>query len=87
MPRTKTAKKELRKNHRNNERNTARHKALKTVLKTYQKLITEKKTDEAKSYLPKVYKALDKMAKVDFIKKNKARRLKSRLSKKLVVKK
>jgi ribosomal protein S20 len=42
--------------------------------------------DDAKKALPKVMKIVDKMAKVGFIKKKKADRIKSRLSKKLNVK-
>jgi len=42
--------------------------------------------EEAKNYLPKIYKTLDKLVKVDFIKSGKVNRLKSRLTKKLVIK-
>jgi ribosomal protein S20 len=46
-------------------------------------LIEEKKLAQAQEILPAVYKKLDKAAKVDLIKKNKAARLKSRLAKQL----
>ena len=49
----------------------------------FRKMIAAGKTAEAAKYLPEVYKTLDKMKKVGFIKPNKADRLKSRLSKKL----
>jgi small subunit ribosomal protein S20 len=83
MPKTKSAKKALRQNIRRRARNLERKKKLRETLKKFKKLVAEKKIDEAKSYLPQVYKVLDKMAKVNFIKKGKADRLKSRLAKKL----
>ena len=53
---------------------------LKTELKRYKKLVAAGKLSEAKEYLPKVYKLLDKSAKTGLIKSNKSSRLKSRLS-------
>lgn len=44
-------------------------------------MVAQKKTKEAKELLPRVYKALDKAAKVNFIKKGAADRQKSRLTK------
>ncbi|MBI2013443.1 MAG: 30S ribosomal protein S20 [Candidatus Colwellbacteria bacterium] len=76
MPRTKTAKKALRQNIRRRVRNLNRIKKLKAEIKAY------KKTGD----LAKVYSALDKAAKVNLIKKNKASRLKSRLSAQLKAK-
>lgn len=83
MPQTKSAKKALRQNIRRRRRNLARKKKLNEIIKNYRKLIMAKKIEEAEKYLPQVYKFLDKMAKVHFIHKNKASRLKSRLAKKL----
>ncbi|MBI4994089.1 30S ribosomal protein S20 [Candidatus Peregrinibacteria bacterium] len=83
MPRIASAKKALRQNVRRRTRNLERQKNLKTALKDYRKLLTGNKTEEAKRYLSSVYKTLDKMAKVGFIKTGRANRLKSRLSKKL----
>lgn len=80
MPKTSSAKKALRQNIKRRVVNLERKKALKSVIKEYQKLVSAKKLDEAKTQLSKVFKALDKSAKVDLIKKNKASRLKSRLS-------
>ena len=85
MPRTKSAKKAFRQSRRRHEINLNRKNKTKAVIKEYKKLIAAGKTEEAKNYLPKVYKTLDKMAKVDFIKKGKSNRLKSRLSRKLVI--
>ena len=80
MPKTSSAKKALRQSTKRREVNLDRKKALKLVIKDYQKLVSAKKLDEARTQLSKVFKALDKSAKVDLIKKNKASRLKSRLS-------
>jgi small subunit ribosomal protein S20 len=83
MPITKSAKKALRQNIRRRKRNLERKKKMKTAIKTYKKLLSENKIEEANAALSQVYKTLDKLAKVKFIKKGKANRLKSRLTKKL----
>jgi small subunit ribosomal protein S20 len=81
MPRTKTAKKELRKNLRRRRRNAARRSTLKKIIKTYERTLTGNDQKEIQAALKKVHQALDKAAKVNLIKKNKASRLKSRLTK------
>jgi len=86
MPITKSAKKALRQNIRRRERNLERKTELKSVIKQYKKLIVAGEKEKAKEFLSQVYKKLDKAAKVNLIKKNKAARLKSRLSKKLTTK-
>lgn len=78
---TKSAKKAYRQTIRRREVNIQRNKALKTVLKNYKKLVLAKDFKGAQNDLSKVYKTLDKAAKVNLIKKNTASRLKSRLSK------
>jgi small subunit ribosomal protein S20 len=83
MPRTKSAKKALRQNIRRRQRNLRRKSELKNVIKQYQKLITLGEKEKAQEYLSLVYKKLDKAAKVNLIKNNKARRLKSKFSKAL----
>ena len=83
---TKSAKKAYRQTLRRHERNLKRKDALKTVLKNYKKLIQKKDLKGAQQELPKVYKALDKAAKINLIVKNTASRLKSRLSKLLAIK-
>ena len=83
MPRTKTAKKELRKSARRRGLNLARQKRLKTVLKDHRKFLAAGKPDEAQANLPKVMKTLDKLAKVGYVKRGYANRMKSRLSKQL----
>ena len=83
MPITKSAKKALRQNKRKELRNINQKRQLKKLLKEMKKLIEQKKTAEAKKILPKVYKLLDKSAKTGLIKKNKASRKKSRVTKAL----
>ena len=80
MPITKSAKKALRQNITRRAKNLKRSKAMKDAVKMYRKLVSQKKFDEAKAMLPKVYQVLDKTAKVGVIKKNAASRLKSRLT-------
>lgn len=84
MPKTKSAQKALRQNVRRNALNVSRKSTLKSVVKGFSILLKEKKVDEATQTLPNVYKAIDKMEKVHLIKKGKADRMKSRLTKKLV---
>jgi len=81
MPITKSAKKARRQNIRRRKMNVKKGSELKAVIKQYKKLASTGKKDEAKKYLSQVYKKLDKSVKINLIKKNKASRLKSRLSK------
>ena len=83
MPKIKSAKKALRQTARRRVRNLDRQKKMKETLREFKKLVAAGKTEEARSFLSKVYKVLDKVAKTGFIKKNKANRLKSRLTKRI----
>lgn len=83
MPKTKSAQKALRQNTRRKARNLSRKAALKSAIKGFAILIKNKKTEEAAKALPGVYKTVDKMRKVQLIKRGKASRIKSRLAKKL----
>ncbi len=83
MPITSSAKKAFRQSTRRRELNLERKKNLRAAINSFRKLVEAGKTEEAKQALSKVYQAADKMAKVKFIKKGKAARIKSRLSKKL----
>lgn len=83
MPIIQSAKKALRQNVRRRKMNIKRRTELKKAIKQYKKLVISGEKDRAKEYLPTVYKKLDKSAKTNLIKKNKASRLKSRLSKAL----
>ena len=80
-PITTSAKKALRQNARRREKNIERKKAIKNLIKEIRILVAAKKIEEAKKLLPQAYKALDKTAKVNTIKKNTASRKKSRLAK------
>ena len=87
MPKTKSAKKALRGSKRKHEMNLERRDKLNAVLKAFRKSVAAGKLEEAAKQLPAVYKQLDKSAKTNLIKKGNANRLKSRLSKKVAVKK
>ena len=78
MPNTKSAEKALRKSIKLRKKNIAATKVLNATIKNF------KKSPNPES-LSVVYKKLDKAAKVNLIKKNKADRLKSRLSKLLKI--
>lgn len=81
MPRTQSATKALRQNITRRARNIAKKDGYKNAVKMVRKLVSAKKMDDAKTALAKAFKALDKAAKTAVIAKNKASRLKSRLSK------
>ncbi len=83
MPKTKSAKKALRQTARRREVNLGREKKLKATIKQFKKLLTGADKKEAQVFLKEVFSTVDKMAKVGFIKKGHANRIKSRLSKKL----
>src|SRR3989338_1955302 len=74
MPITQSAKKALRQSLRRRARNITQKKALKEVVKAY------KKSPSAEN-LSLVYKKLDKAAKTNLIKKNKAFSLKTKTKK------
>jgi small subunit ribosomal protein S20 len=86
MPITTTAKRSLKKSLRRRQRNIARKELLKKTEKQFQKLLTNANIEEAKKTLSILYKLLDKAAKTNLIKKNKAARDKSRLAKQLLQK-
>lgn len=81
MPITKSAKKALRGSKAKKAINDRNKKIVKESIKNIEKLVKEKKKDEAKKILPQAYSAIDKACKKGIIKKNNASRKKSRLSK------
>ncbi|MCD6271077.1 30S ribosomal protein S20 [bacterium] len=83
MPQTKSAKKALKKERKRQARNLWYKKRIKETRLKIKKLIQERKPEEAKALLPLFYKFVDKAAKVGVIKKNKAARMKSKMSKSL----
>lgn len=81
MPITSSAKKALRVSKRKAVFNARRKDILKDVVKRIRKFVTDKNTKAAVALLAEAYKAIDKAAKTNLIKKNTASRKKSRLSK------
>lgn len=81
MPNTKSATKALRQSVRKRTQNLTRKESYKKLVKEIKKLSAASKTAEAAQMIPKLYKALDKAAKTNAIKWNKASRLKSRITK------
>lgn len=82
MPITDSAKKALRSSKRKKLFNLKRKTEMQSAVKEYKKLVSSKKQEDAKKFLPKLQKAIDKAAKRGVIKKNTASRKKSRLMKK-----
>lgn len=80
MPITRSAKKALRQSIRRREQNLEKKEAYKSVIKEVKKLLETAKAKDAQNLLPRLYKSLDKAAKTNVIKKNKAARLKSRMT-------
>jgi len=76
---TSSAKKALRAGEKKRVFNLRTKAAIDTPLKQFRKLVADKKAKEAKELIPSLYKALDKAAKRNFIKKNTASRYKSRI--------
>ena len=81
MPITSSAKKALRVSFKKKVFNQRRKNVAQDIIKEIRKLVFQKKISEAQALLPKAYKAIDKMLKVKYIKKNTAARKKSRLTK------
>lgn len=78
---TKSAKRAIRQNKTRRTHNLIYINKMKGLLKQVRAFVMQKKNQEAKELLPKVYQILDKAAKVGVIKKNTASRKKSRITK------
>lgn len=81
MPKIKSAKKALRQNKKRKIQNIKKKDAFKSIEKQIKKIIAGGNAKETKKLLPQLYKALDKAAKTNVIKKNTASRKKSRITK------
>ena len=81
MPHKNSAKKELRKNRRRHALNKAQTSTLRTQLKKVAQAAGAGDHDTAAAELPRAQKLIDKAAKTNSIHRNKAARLKSRLTK------
>ena len=77
----KSSKKAIRQNKTRRARNLIYTNKMKSLVKTIKVFVAQKKLNEAKELLPKVFQILDKTAKVGIIKKNNATRKKSRIAK------
>jgi len=86
MPRRKTSIKKKRADKKKRLRNLRIKQRLKKTIKKFQALLSEKKTDEAKAIIAKVFSQLDKAAKKRTIHRRTADRRKSRLTRKLAAK-
>jgi len=80
MPIIKSAKKALRGSEKKRIFNIRRRRNVKDIIKSIEKFVSGGEVDKAEELLPTAYKALDKAAKENTIKKNNASRKKSRLS-------
>jgi len=80
MPITKSAKKSMLQSLKRQKQNLHYKKKMKEVRKEIMRLAENKKFEDAKALLGQYYKAIDKAAKVNILKKNTASRKKSRLS-------
>ncbi|MFA6436933.1 MAG: 30S ribosomal protein S20 [Candidatus Paceibacterota bacterium] len=80
MPQTQSAKKALRQSEKKRAINYQYKKKMRDLVKNLRVLIKDGKKDQAEKILPDVYKAIDKAAKKDIIKKGNASRKKSRLT-------
>ena len=77
---TTSAKKAIRSAAKKRVFNTRRNDAMKKAVKEIKALTKDKKAKEAAALLPKVYQAIDKAAKTNFITKQAASRYKSRIA-------
>ena len=83
MPITKTAIKALRQSGRRHARNLVKSNTYKKIVKEIKQLVIAGKQADAQKLLSRLYASVDKAAKTNVIKKNKASRIKSRMTKKL----
>ncbi|MEN3203133.1 MAG: 30S ribosomal protein S20 [Atribacterota bacterium] len=83
MPNTKSALKNLRKSEKRRLRNKAIKSATKTYIKKFLKFLESGKVEEAQAFLSEVYKRVDMAVSKGVFHKNKAARIKSRLTQKL----
>ena len=83
MPTHKAAYKSIRADAKKRRRNEAAKSELKTMTKNLEKLIADKKKDEALSYIKKISARYMKAASSKVIHKNNASRKISRLSKRI----
>lgn len=81
MPITRSAKKALRQSVRRRYQNLQKKEAINRTTKEVKRIVATGASSNTKEALSHLYQALDKAAKTHTISKNKASRLKSRLTK------
>ena len=81
MPNIKSAKKRVLVSKRRNEENTLVKSSMKTAIKNVEKAVKANESDKAKENLKVANTRIDKAVNTGVVKKNKAARLKSRLTK------
>ena len=81
MPNIKSAKKRVLTNKRKSEENILVESRMNNSIKKLEKTIKEGKNEESKELLNTTLKNIDKAQNINIVKKNKASRLKSRLTK------
>ena len=79
MPNSLSAEKRLRQNHKQRIRNKSHKTAMKTQIKKFFAAVEEKSPD-VETILALTYKSIDQVAAKGIIHKNKAARIKSRLT-------
>jgi len=80
MPQTHSAEKYIRQSKKRHALNLQYKRKMKDLIKELRTLVAKGKKAEAEKLLPQVYKAIDKAAKKNVIKKGNAWRKKSRLT-------
>ena len=83
MPNIKSAKKRMRSNARKAEVNTLVYSSMKTAVKKFEKEVKAEKKEQASNNLNIALQRIDKAKNSGLVHKNKAARLKSRLTKML----
>ncbi|HLV01440.1 MAG TPA: 30S ribosomal protein S20 [Acidobacteriota bacterium] len=83
MANIRSAVKRMRQNRVRRLRNRSARSAMRTQIKKFRSLVAEKKVDEAREFLPRVYSVIDKTARKGAIHANTAARYKSRLARTL----
>ena len=81
MPNIKSAKKRVLTNKRKEEENILVDSRMKNSIKKLEKTIKEGNLEESKKLLDATFKNIDKAQNINIVHKNKAARLKSRLTK------
>ncbi len=81
MPHKRSAYKELRKAKNRHFKNISIDSELNTLTKKFERLVTDKKTAEAKEFLKKLVSKIDKAASKGILHKNAASRKAARLTK------